>query len=75
VVLRTDALDIAGDVDGAWRGKIVNRRFTGGTAVYRIQAGDIVLEVNSQKMDLREGDTAGVTVKREPVPVVSGDAD
>jgi ABC-type Fe3+/spermidine/putrescine transport system ATPase subunit len=75
VVLRPDALDIAGDDENSWRGKVVNRRFTGGTAVYRIQAGDVVLEVNSLKMGLREGDTAGVTVKREPVPVVSGDAD
>lgn len=76
VVLRPDALEIASSDGEVWRGKVINRRFTGGSAVYRIQAAnDVVLEVNSQKMDLREGETAGVTVKREPVPVVSGEED
>ena len=75
VVLRPDALDVTGDDDGAWRGKVLNRRFTGGSVVYRIEVGDAVLEVNSRKMELREGDTAAVTVKTQPVPVVSGDAD
>ena len=75
VVLRPDALDIAGDDDsGAWKGVVVNRRFTGGSAVYQVRvADDLVLEVSSSRMDLREGDTAGVAVVREPVPVVSGE--
>ena len=76
VVLRPDALEISSDGAGAWRGEVINRRFTGGSAVYRIRtADDTVLEVNSQKMDLREGETTGVIVKREPVPVVSGQDD
>lgn len=73
VVLRPDALDISGEAT-AWKGEVVNRRFTGGTAVYQVRMSDgIVLEVSSSRMDLREGDTTGVTVVREPVPVVNGE--
>ena len=76
VVLRPDALEIGVDAADAWRGKVINRRFTGGSAVYRVQAADdVVLEVNTQRMDIREGDTTAVTVKREPVPIVGGDED
>ena len=72
VVLRPDALEIADDNSSAWKGEVVNRRFTGGTAVYRVRTADkIELEVASSRMNLREGDTAGVTVIREPVPLVS----
>jgi iron(III) transport system ATP-binding protein len=72
VVLRPDALEIAGDDPNAWRGKVVNRRFTGGTAVYRVRTADnIELEVASSNMRLKEGDNAGVTVIREPIPIVS----
>lgn len=74
VVLRPDALEIVNDDPHAWRGEVINRRFTGGSAVYRVRAGDQVeLEVASSRMDLREGDSAAVTVIREPVPVVSGE--
>ena len=74
VVLRPDALDFSDD--GAWRGRIVNRRFTGGSAVYRVSTDDgTVLEVESSRMGLREGDVAGVTVTREPVPMVGGTSD
>jgi ABC-type Fe3+/spermidine/putrescine transport system ATPase subunit len=76
VVLRPDALEITGDEAGAWKGTVVSRRFIGGSAVYRIRASDdVIMEVNSQKMDLREGETAGVTVRHPTVPVVSGDDD
>lgn len=74
VVLRPDALEISSDGADGWNGEVVNRRFTGGTAVYRIKVSDdIVMEVASQRMDLREGDAAGVKVVREPVPLVSGE--
>jgi len=33
----------------------------------------VVLEVESSNMALREGDTTGVIVSREPVPVVSAE--
>ncbi|MEO8193610.1 MAG: ABC transporter ATP-binding protein [Gemmatimonadales bacterium] len=73
VVLRPDALEISSD-ESAWKGEVVNRRFTGGTAVYRVRTSDgVVLEVASSQMGLREGETTGVRVAREPVPVVSGE--
>jgi putative spermidine/putrescine transport system ATP-binding protein len=72
VVLRPDALEIVGDDPQAWKGEVINRRFTGGSAVYRVKTADNVeLEVASSRMDLREGDSAAVGVIREPVPVVS----
>ncbi len=75
VVLRPDALEIARDGDEtAWRGEVVNRRFTGGSAVYRVKVADgTVLEVESGEMRLREGDTTGVRVAREPLPMVAGE--
>jgi ABC-type Fe3+/spermidine/putrescine transport system ATPase subunit len=75
VVLRPDALEIAGDGDqSAWRGEVVNRRFTGGSAVYRVKVADgTVLEVESGVMGLREGDSTGVRVAREPLPLVAGE--
>jgi putative spermidine/putrescine transport system ATP-binding protein len=74
VVLRPDALEVASGDEKAWRGEVVNRRFTGGSAVYRVRTSDNVeLEVASSRMDLREGDSTSVTVIREPVPVVSAE--
>jgi len=74
VVLRPNSLEIAPDNTDAWRGEVVNRRFTGGSAVYRVKTADgIELEVESTNMKLREGDTTGVTVVREPVPIVSAE--
>ena len=71
-VLRPDALEISENDSSSWRGEVANRRFTGGSAVYRIRTADNVeLEVASSNMSLREGDSTGVTVAREPVPVVS----
>jgi len=73
-VLRPNALEISPDGADAWRGEVVNRRFTGGSAVYRVRTSDAVeLEVESSNMALREGDTTGVIVAREPVPVVSAE--
>jgi len=72
VVLRPDALELVSpDFSGAWVGEVITRRFAGGNAVYRVRlAGDVVMEVESTKMDVREGDRVGVVVSREPVPVV-----
>jgi putative spermidine/putrescine transport system ATP-binding protein len=72
VVLRPDALEIVSpDSSGAWGGEVITRRFAGGNAVYRIRlAGDAMMEVESTKMDVREGDRVGVVISREPVPVV-----
>jgi putative spermidine/putrescine transport system ATP-binding protein len=72
VVLRPDALELVSpDSSGAWVGEVITRRFAGGNAVYRIRlAGDVMMEVESTKMDVREGDRVGVVISREPVPVV-----
>ena len=77
VVLRPDALDLLPpDADGAWTGEVANRRFAGGNAVYRVKMADsVVMEVESRKMDAREGDRVGVGVSREPVPVVEAEAE
>jgi hypothetical protein len=73
-VLRPDALEISGDDPAAWRGEVVNRRFAGGSAVYRVKTrDDVELEVASSNMKLREGDMTGVIVIREPVPVVKAE--
>ena len=75
VVLRPDALDlVAPDSNGAWVGDVVTRRFAGGNAVYRVRLGsNVTMEVESTKMDVREGDRIGVVISREPVPVVEDD--
>jgi ABC-type Fe3+/spermidine/putrescine transport system ATPase subunit len=75
VVLRPDALEIARDGDDtAWKGEVVNRRFTGGSAVYQVRVADgTVLEVESSVMGLREGNVAGVRVGRVPLPMVGAE--
>ena len=74
VVLRPDALGISGDEGDGWRGEVINRRFTGGNAVYRVQTADgVELEVTSTEMRIREGDRATVTVVKEPVPIVEAE--
>lgn len=75
VVFRPDALDLdSSENHDTWRGQVVNRRFTGGSAIYKVKlADDVTVEVASPKMGLREGDTTGVRVIREPLPVVYGD--
>jgi len=77
VVLRPEALDLLSpDTTGAWTGEVANRRFAGANAVYRVKmAGDVVMEIESRKMDAREGDRVGVGVSREPVPVVEAEAE
>lgn len=72
VVLRPDALELVSpDSNGAWAGEVITRRFAGGNAVYRVRlAGDVMMEAESTKMDVREGDRIGVVISREPVPVV-----
>jgi ABC-type Fe3+/spermidine/putrescine transport system ATPase subunit len=72
VVLRPDAIELVSpDSVGAWAGEVITRRFAGGNAVYRVKlAGDVMMEVESTKMDVREGDRVGVVISREPVPVV-----
>jgi ABC-type Fe3+/spermidine/putrescine transport system ATPase subunit len=77
VVLRPDALDLLPpDADGAWAGEVATRRFAGGNAVYRVKMADnIVMEVESRAMGVREGERVGVGVSREPLPVVEAEAE
>jgi len=72
VVLRPDALElVAPETSGAWIGEVITRRFAGGNAVYRVKlAGGLMIEVESPKMNVREGDRVAVAIAREPVPVV-----
>ena len=74
VVLRPDALGLAhSEISNSWHGTVVNRRFTGGSAVYQVKLTDgVKVEVASANMALREGDSTGVRVVREPLPVVRG---
>lgn len=74
VVLRPDALGISGEEGDGWRGEVINRRFTGGNAVYRVRTADgVELEVTATEMRIREGDRATVTVVKEPVPIVEAE--
>ena len=77
VVLRPDVLDLVPpDADDAWTGEVGNRRFAGGNAMYRVKMADnVMMEVESRKMDAREGERVGVSVSREPVPVVEAEAE
>ena len=72
VVLRPDALELLpASAEGAWLGEVVTRRFAGSNAVYRVKLeGDVMMEVESSKMDVREGDRVSVGISREPVPLV-----
>jgi ABC-type Fe3+/spermidine/putrescine transport system ATPase subunit len=77
VVLRPDALDLLPvGADGAWTGEVATRRFAGGNAVYRVKMADnIMMEVESRAMSVREGEKVGVGVSREPLPVVEAEAE
>jgi len=72
VVLRPDELALTNsDDDQAWSGRISNRRFAGGTVVYRVElAEDVVVEVESETGTEREGDLVGVTPSAGPFPLV-----
>jgi ABC-type Fe3+/spermidine/putrescine transport system ATPase subunit len=74
IILRPDALEVQQPApDGGWSGRIVSRRFVGGTASYRVElADDITVEVESTNTGLREGDTVGVRIAREPLHLVAG---
>jgi putative spermidine/putrescine transport system ATP-binding protein len=74
VILRPDALEVEQPgVDGAWSGRVVSRRFAGGTALYRVELeGGVTVEVASSNTGLREGDLVGVRIAREPLHLVPG---
>jgi ABC-type Fe3+/spermidine/putrescine transport system ATPase subunit len=74
VVLRPDALKLTDDNDqGAWPGRILNRRFAGGVEVYRVQlAENVTVEVESTSLSRREDETVGVAPRDRAVPIVPG---
>jgi ABC-type Fe3+/spermidine/putrescine transport system ATPase subunit len=78
-VLRPEQLALADPgAAGAWPGRVVARRFAGGTSVYEITcAGDqgaVRLEVATPERSAREGDAIGVRIARGPVALVPVDA-
>jgi len=72
VVFRPTSLQLtAADAAAAWHGRIVNRRFTGGAVMYRVQlAEDVSVEVESASGDALEGENIGVRLSGDPVPIV-----
>jgi ABC-type Fe3+/spermidine/putrescine transport system ATPase subunit len=74
VILRPDALEVDQPAaNDAWTGRVVSRRFAGGTASYRVELSDgVTVEVTSSNTGLREGDSVGVRIDREPLHLVRG---
>lgn len=74
-VLRPEALRISrvGQDTEGWTGKVLSRRFLGGTSAYHVNLADgFELEVLSEDRSLNDGDTVVVSVARSPVPLVAG---
>jgi putative spermidine/putrescine transport system ATP-binding protein len=77
-VLRPEQLALAAAGEpGAWPGRVVARRFAGGTSVYDVAcagdgagAGEVRLEVSTPSRDAREGDAVAVRLARGPVALV-----
>jgi hypothetical protein len=81
-VLRPEQLALApAGEPGAWPGRVVARRFAGGTSVYDVACAadgapggrpgaDVRLEVATPRRDAREGDAVAVRLARGPVAVV-----
>jgi iron(III) transport system ATP-binding protein len=81
-VLRPEALTVTAATisDGervpartdCWHGRIVSRRFLGGSSAYRVTLDDgLELEVLSDDRGLNEGDRVEVGIARMPVPLVA----
>lgn len=74
-VLRPEQLALApADDAGAWPGRVVARRFAGGTSVYDVAcagpSGEVRLEIATPARDAREGDRVSVRLARGPVALV-----
>jgi putative spermidine/putrescine transport system ATP-binding protein len=70
-VLRPEALAFVPEgTPDAWQGMVVERRFAGASAVYKVLIGEQVAEVATTDRTVREGDRLGVTLAREPVALV-----
>ena len=74
-VLRPEHLALGpADAPDAWPGRVRARRFAGGTSVYDVACGDVLLNVATPDRSAREGDSVGVRVARGPVALVPDDA-
>jgi ABC-type Fe3+/spermidine/putrescine transport system ATPase subunit len=74
VVMRPDALQLSRERGGAaWRGRVINRRFAGAVAVYRVRlADDVTVEVESTSGEIHEDETVTVTPHSGLFPIVPG---
>ena len=72
-VLRPEALAIVDpETPDAWRGIVVGRRFAGSMFTYRVALSEeLAVDVASPDGRVGEADSVGISVAREPVPLVS----
>ena len=72
-IVRPEALRIEADSPNAngWNGRVVSRRFLGGTSAYHVTLADgFALEVSSDDRSFAEGDAVRVSIARVPVALV-----
>ena len=78
-VLRPEQLALAPpDAPDAWPGRVLARRFAGGTSIYDVVCGatttdGVTVQVATPDRGAREGDAVGVRVARPPVALVPDD--
>ncbi|MDQ6612223.1 MAG: ABC transporter ATP-binding protein [Gemmatimonadota bacterium] len=73
-VVRPEALRIDAEraQTNAWKGRVISRRFLGGTSAYHVALGDdFHLEVTSDDRSFNEGDSVRVSIARVPVALVA----
>ena len=75
-LLRPEQLALApADAPDAWPGRVLARRFAGGTSIYDVRCGDgtsggATLQIATPDRGAREGDVVGVRVARPPIALV-----
>ena len=72
-VVRPEAMRITADSASAngWKGRVVSRRFLGGTSAYYVRLTDnFDLEVTSDDRSFNEGDSVRISIVRTPVALV-----
>ncbi|MEP6778671.1 MAG: TOBE domain-containing protein, partial [Gemmatimonadaceae bacterium] len=73
-VVRPEAMQIVADAATAngWSGRVVSRRFLGGTSAYRVTLADnFNLEATSDDRSFNEGDAVRISITRAPVALVA----
>lgn len=75
-VLRPEQLALCtADAPDAWPGRVHARRFAGGTSIYDVACGNVVLQLATPERAAREGDVVGVRVVRPPVALVPAEVE